>query len=67
MCKYCNKRADNKVQYNIDDEKVEFYRVFLPPKQQPLLYVELNAEDEDGYKASSYFEINYCPKCGRKL
>lgn len=67
MCEYCNKRADNKKQINIDNEYEEFYRVFLPPKQQPLLCVQLNAEDEDGYTATGYFNINYCPMCGRKL
>lgn len=67
MCEYCNKRADNKKQINIDNEYEEFYRVFLPPKQQPLLCVQLNAEDEDGYTATGYFKINYCPMCRQKV
>lgn len=67
MCEYCIRRANNRKQFNIDNEQNEFYRVFLPPKQQPLLFVELNAEDEDGYKAIGYFRIEYCPMCGRKL
>lgn len=24
-------------------------------------------EDNDGYKPSQFFQINYCPMCGRKL
>lgn len=67
MCEYCNKRADNKKQINIDNEFEEFYRVFLPPNQKALLCVELDAEDKDGYKATGYFQINYCPMCGRKF
>lgn len=67
MCEYCNKRADNKKQINIDNEFEEFYRVFLPPNQKALLCVELDAEDKDGYKATGYFRINYCPMCGRQL
>ena len=39
MCEYCNKRADNKKQFNIDNECEEFYRVFLSPKQNPLLSI----------------------------
>lgn len=23
--------------------------------------------DNDGYKPSQFFQINYCPMCGRKL
>jgi len=63
MCKYCEKRALNKKQLDIDNDERQYYKVFLPPNQQPLLNVVLNAEDEDGYTANSYFEINYCPKC----
>ncbi len=32
-----------------------------------MLHVELDAVDEDGFKAYDYFYINYCPMCGRKL
>lgn len=67
MCEYCEKRARNKMQINIDNEFETFYRVFLPPNQKPLLCVEIDAIDLDGYKATAYFRINYCPMCGRKL
>lgn len=67
MCEYCKKRANNKIQINIDNEFETFYRVFLPPNQKPLLCVKMDAIDKDGYKATDYFRINYCPMCGRKL
>lgn len=67
MCEYCNKRDNNKKQINIDNDFKEFYRVFFPSNQHPLLLIELDAEDKDGYKATGYFRINYCPMCGRKI
>ena len=30
---------------------------------KPMLSVELDATDKDGYKAYDFFEINYCPMC----
>ena len=32
-----------------------------------MLYVEIEGQDSDGYKPSQFFQINYCPMCGRKL
>lgn len=32
-----------------------------------MLYVEIEGQDNDGYKPSQFFQINYCPMCGRKL
>ena len=29
--------------------------------------VEIEGQDNDGYKPSQFFKINYCPMCGRKL
>ena len=31
------------------------------------VYVEIEGQDNDGYKPSQFFQINYCPMCGRKL
>ena len=63
MCEYCNRVANNREQNNIDNEQGEFYRLFLLKNQPPLLFVTFNAEDDDGYKATSYFPILYCPMC----
>lgn len=65
MCEYCGKRASNKPIKDVDDDTEDKITVvFL---RSPMLNVELDAEDADGYKASDFFEINYCPMCGRKL
>ena len=32
-----------------------------------MLYVEIEGQDNDGYKPSQFFQISYCPMCGRKL
>lgn len=32
-----------------------------------MLYIEIEGEDKDGYKPSQFFQINYCPICGRNL
>ena len=65
MCEYCNAKVRNKKIQDIDNDKEDgLYIVFLP---EPFANVELNAIDEDGYKASEFFKINYCPMCGRKL
>lgn len=62
MCEYCNKRASNKKIEDVDNDEQEFAQVVMLP-DSPKLYVELDAEDNDGYKASDFFNINYCPMC----
>ena len=65
MCQYCDKKANNKKLKDIDNDKEDFGQVvFL---REANLYIELNVTDCDGYKAFDFFEINYCPMCGRKL
>lgn len=65
MCQYCEKKANNKKIKDIDNDKKDFAQVvFL---REPNLYIELDAVDNDGYKACDFFKINYCPMCGRKL
>jgi len=66
MCKYCNKRASNKKIEDIDNDEQDFAQVVIFPDSAKL-YVELDAEDNDGYKAGDFFDIKYCPMCGRKL
>lgn len=66
MCEYCITKASNKIIKDIDndnEDKLEVVRHGI----SNLLKVELNVTDEDGYKASDYFPILYCPMCGRKL
>lgn len=65
MCEYCNKKVRNKKIQDIDnDEEDGMFIVFL---DEPYLNVELDATDQDGYKANDFFRVNYCPMCGRKL
>lgn len=65
MCEYCNKKVRNKKFQDIDNDKEDSMSiVFL---DRVYLEVELDAIDEDGYKALDFFEINYCPKCGKKV
>ena len=65
MCEYCNKKVRNKKIKDIDNDKED--GMFVVLLSEPFANVELNAIDEDGYKASDFFKINYCPMCGRKL
>ena len=44
----------------MNDEEDKITIRFL---REPMLNVELNATDEDGYKAEDFFIINYCPMC----
>lgn len=64
MCEYCTTKASNKIIKDVDndnEDKLEVVR--LTGGRNNLLKVELNATDEDGYKASDYFPILYCPMC----
>lgn len=66
MCKYCEKKANNKKIEDVDNDKEDgMYVAVLGDR--PTLIVELDAIDNDGYKAEDYFQINFCPMCGRKL
>lgn len=68
MCRYCEKKINNKKIKDIDNEE-ETHMEIIQQKLSfgPMLYVEIAGEDEDGYKPSQFFQINYCPMCGRKL
>ena len=65
MCEYCHKKINNKKIQDIDNDNEDSAEIVIQHKN--LLYIELNGEDEDGYKTCDFFEINYCPMCGRKL
>lgn len=65
MCKYCKKKVNNKIIRDIDNDKEDKVMIVFLPK--PMLNIELDAIDDDGYKASDFFIINYCPMCGRRL
>ena len=65
MCEYCEKKANNKKMQDIDNDIKDFIRVvFLPDAK---LHVQLDAVDADGYVAIDFFDIRYCPMCGRRL
>ena len=63
MCEYCKKRTGNKFIKDVDNDKEDFARVVKLGGNNPMLVVELEGEDPDGYKPTDYFEINYCPMC----
>lgn len=66
MCEYCERRTCNKKIEDVDNDKEDEMDVCILGNV-PMLKVELDAEDNDGYKATDFFMINYCPMCGRKL
>ena len=65
MCEYCHKKIKNKKIQDIDNDNEDSAEIVIQHKN--LLYIELNGKDENGYKTCDFFEINYCPMCGRKL
>lgn len=68
MCEYCEKIINNKKILDIDNEEETFMEIINHKKSWGnMLYVEIEGQDNDGYKPSSFFQINYCPMCGRKL
>lgn len=61
MCKYCEKRINNKKIKDVDNDKEDGIHIaFL---DEPCLNVKLDATDKEGYKAEDFFRINYCPMC----
>lgn len=68
MCKYCGKIINNKKILDIDNEEETHIEIINQKKSWGyMLYVEIEGQDNDGYKPSQFFQINYCPMCGRKL
>lgn len=67
MCEYCKKIINNKRILDIDDDKETYIEIDWQPAFGYMLYVEIEGQDNDGYKSSQFFQINYCPMCGRKL
>lgn len=68
MCEYCGKIINNQKILDIDNEE-ETHMEIINQKNLGgyMLYVEIEGQDNDGYKPSQFFQINYCPMCGRKL
>lgn len=68
MCEYCEKIINNKRILDIDNEKETHMEIINQKKSWGyMLYVEIEGKDNDGYKPSQFFQINYCPMCGRRL
>lgn len=68
MCEYCKKTINNKRILDIDNEEETHIEIINQEKSLGyMLYVEIDGQDSDGYKPSQFFQINYCPMCGRKL
>ena len=70
MCKYCHKNINNEKLKDIDNDEESSIEIVRQPYFDVVkyaLYVQLDGKDEDGYKCSDFFHINYCPMCGRKL
>lgn len=67
MCEYCKKIINNKRILDIDNDKETYIEIDWQKVLGYMLYVEIEGQDNDGYKPSQFFKINYCPMCGRKL
>ena len=67
MCEYCKKIINNKRILDIDNDKETYIEINWQKILGYMLYVEIEGQDNDGYKQSQFFQINYCPMCGRKL
>lgn len=68
MCEYCKKIIKNKRILDIDNEEETHMEIINQKRSWGyMLYVEIEGQDNDGYKPSQFFQINYCPMCGRKL
>jgi len=67
MCEYCDKRINNKKIKDIDNDKEDCLEIIYQEAHGNMIYVELDGQDNDGYKTADFFKINYCPMCGRKL
>jgi hypothetical protein len=68
MCEYCEKIVNNKKILDIDNEEETHMEIINQKKSWGyMLYVEIEGQDNDGYKPSQFFQINYCLMCGRKL
>lgn len=68
MCEYCGKIIKNKKILDIDNEEETHMEIINQKKSWGyMLYVEIEGQDNDGYKPSQFFQINYCMMCGRKL
>lgn len=65
-CSYCCNRTLNKKIPNVDIDKDVFAKV-IRASGENWLQVQFNLKDEDGYQAVHFFNIKYCPRCGRKL
>ena len=61
-------KNNNKKILDIDNEEETHMEIINQKKSWGyMLYVEIEGQDNDGYKPSQFFQINYCPMCGRKL
>ena len=56
MCQYCNKKINNKKILYIDNE-IETHMEIINQKKTwgYMLYVEIEGQDNDGYKPSQFF------------
>ena len=67
MCEYCIGNIRNKKIKDIDNDKEDWIEIIFQKIHGSMLYVELDGKDNDGYKTADFFEINYCPKCRKKI
>lgn len=67
MCKYCDKKINNEKIRDIDNDNEVWLEIIYQSVHGSMIYVELDGTDNDGYKTADFFNINYCPMCGRKL
>lgn len=70
MCNYCHKNINNEKIKDIDNDEessIEIVRLSFFDHEGYALRAELDGKDEDGYKCLDFFEVKFCPMCGRKL
>ena len=66
--KFLKSRVNTPDEADIDNEEETHMEIINQKKVLGyMLYVEIEGQDNDGYKPSQFFQINYCPMCGRKL
>ncbi len=55
MCEYCKKIINNKRILDIDNDKETYIEIDWQKAFGYMLYVEIEGQDNDGYKPSQFF------------
>jgi hypothetical protein len=65
QCEFCKKIWNSEKEYRNQFKRdwEERVAIVLDEDDEPALYIPV----QDDYYSTTYLQINYCPKCGRKL